>query len=139
MMRIRTIGCWTAAVVLLTAAVTMSAQTCPATVKGKKIPSNNWKASSTKAGYYALDSAIINALNTADVVVGSAPYATVKSYMGSAFADANFTLLGSPGTSSQLGPNIIQCSYDGPRFHHSGKNMEATIVVNCTKGAACNF
>ena len=138
-MPLRIFGRWTAVVVLLAAAVTMSAQTCPATVKGSKIPSNNWKASSTKAGYYALDSAIINAVNTEDVVVGSAPYATVKSYMGSAFGDANFTLLGSPGTSSQLGPNVYQCTYDGPRFHHSGKTMVATVVVNCTKGAACNF
>jgi hypothetical protein len=73
------------------------------------------------------------------VVVGSAPYATVKSYMGSSFGDAIFTSIGSPGTSSQLGLNIIQCTYDGPRFHHSGKTMEATVVVNCTKGAACNF
>jgi hypothetical protein len=135
----RIFGRWTAAVVLMAAAVTMSAQTCPTTVKGKKIPSNNWKASSTKAGYYAPDSAIINALNTQDVVVGSAPYATVKSYMGSHFADAIFTAVGSPGTSSQLGPNILQCVYDGPRFHHSGKTLEATVVVNCTKGAACNF
>lgn len=102
------------------------------------IPSKNWTASSTKAGYYALDSAIINT-GSGQVVVGSAPYATVKSYMGSSFGDAIFTSIGSPGTSSQLGLNIIQCTYDGPRFHHSGKTMEATVVVNCTKGAACNF
>jgi hypothetical protein len=138
MMRIRIFGRWTAAVVLLAAAVTMSAQTCPTTAKGKKIPSNNWKALSTKAGYYALDSVIINTGN-GQVVVGSAPYATVKSYMGSGFNDAIFTSIGSPGTSSQLGPNIIQCTYDGPGFHHSGKSMKATVVVNCTKGAACNF
>jgi len=111
---------------------------CPATVKGSKIPSNNWSASSpNKAGYYTPDSAIINDGN-GQVVAGPASYATVKSYMGSGFAAAVFSIVGGAGSSSILPPGTVQCSYDGPRFKKSGKTLQATVTINC-KGVTCNF
>ena len=109
---------------------------CPASVKGSKIPSNNWSASSPKAGYYAPDSAVINVGN-GQVVSGSASYATVKSDMGSGFSAAVFSLVGGAGSASNLPAGVVQCSYDGPRFKKSGKTLEATVTINC-KGASCS-
>ena len=104
---------------------------CPSPLKGSHIPANNWSTSSTASGYYAPDSAIINTSNS-HVVVGSASRATVKSYMGSGFGNANFNVVGGAGTTSGLGPNVIQCPYDGPRFTNAGRPLQATVTINCT-------
>jgi len=119
----------------LASATALSAQQCPATVKGSRIPSTNWSASSPKPGYYALDSAVINVGN-GQVVSGSASYTTVKNDMGSAFASATFTLV-SPGSGGGLPAGVISCSYDGPRFKKSGKTLQATVTINC-KGTSCS-
>jgi len=109
-------------------------QACP-TLKGSQIPTRNWSATSSKPGYYALDSAIINDGN-GHVVVGSAPRSVVKSYMGSAFANATFTVVGGPGGGSALPANVITCPYDGPRFRNGGRTLQATVTINCTTSCA---
>lgn len=109
---------------------------CPGSVKGSKVPSTNWKATSAKAGYYAPDSAVINDGN-GQVVAGQASYATVKSDMGGAFSSATFTLVGGAGSASNLPAGVVQCSYDGPRFKKGGSTLQATITINC-KGASCS-
>jgi len=104
---------------------------CPSPLKGSKIPSATWSDRSTKPGYYAPDSAVINVGN-GQVVNGSASYATVKSKMGSLFAGAEFSLVGGVGTASNLPAGVYTCSYDGPRFRSGGKTLEATVTVACT-------
>jgi len=101
---------------------------CP-TISGSQIPTRNWSAQSSQSGYYALDSAIVNVGN-GQVVVGSAPRSTVKSYMGGAFSGATFTVVGgaAPGPAS----GVITCPYDGPRFQNGGRTLEATVTINCT-------
>ena len=104
---------------------------CPSAVKGSKIPSTAWSDRSTKPGYYAPDSAIINDGN-GQVVAGSASYATVKSKMGSGFGGSEFSLVGGVGTGSNLPAGVYTCSYDGPRFRSGGKTLQATVTVACT-------
>jgi len=110
---------------------------CPTTLLGSKLPSNAWAATSTASGWYATSSAIIT-LGGA-VVVGPASYGQVKSYMGGAFAGAQFTnthpLGGTPGTPGPAA-NTVMCGYDGPDFVHGTQTLRATVAVVCTNTCA---
>jgi hypothetical protein len=122
---------------LLAIGKSLFGQTCPSPIKGSKIPSKNWTASSTTPGYRAADSAVINVGN-GQVVTGSASYATVKSDMGSAFASANFVLASGPSSGYGIPSGDIECSYDGPRFKKGGKTLQATVSVIC-KGTCASL
>jgi hypothetical protein len=102
---------------------------CPQTLVGSAIPT---AAFSPPGPGYTKDSAIINVAN-GQPVVGPASVNDVKSKMGTgAFNGATFTLVGGPGSDSSLGPGVVTCSYDGPRFQSGGETLEATITVACT-------
>jgi hypothetical protein len=110
---------------------------CPSPLLGMNVPSTNWSASSTKPGYYALDSAILVA-GTGNVLIGSASYSDLKSEMGSSFAGASFALVGGAGSASNLPAGVITCSYDGPVFQYGGQHRMATITIACA-GGACSL
>ena len=112
------------------AAGTAAAQQCKSSIKGSQIP-GKWSETSGKPGYYAPNSAVINDGN-GQVYAGSASRSEVESLMGSSFSNATFTVVGGPGSDSNI-PGFT-CSYDGPRFHHAGKTLQATITIVCQSG-----
>ncbi len=120
--------------VLLLAASLMagaaSAQQCIEHIKGSQVP-GRLNPATGKPGFYAPDSAIINDGN-GRVYEGGVSRAQVQSAMGSSFANATFVLVGGPGSDS--GVPGFTCSYDGPRFHHAGKTLQATITLVCQSG-----
>jgi hypothetical protein len=112
------------------AAGSAAAQQCVEHIKGSQIP-GALNTATGKPGYYAPNSAVINDGN-GQVYVGDASRTQVKTLMGSSFANATFVLVGGPGSDSNV-PGFT-CSYDGPRFHHAGKTLQATITIVCTSG-----
>ena len=72
------------------------------------------------------------------VVQGPASRAQVESLMGSgAFNGATFTEVGGIGTGGGLPGGAFSCSYDGPRFKHGGKTLQATVTVACNGTGVC--
>jgi hypothetical protein len=131
----RAIFSFVIATTVIAGASAVAGPSCPASLKGSKIPSTAWNDRSTKPGYYAPDSAVINDGN-GHVVDGAASYDTVKNEMGSAFAGATFSLVGGVGTASNLPAGVYTCSYDGPRFRKGSETLQATVTVACTNSCA---
>jgi hypothetical protein len=124
-----------AAVALLAAAASAHAQTCPASIKGSRIPSRSYAPSSPKPGYYAADSAILTRGGIPKV--NSATYAQVKTSMGGAFSGAKFKLPnGGEGARSNLPPHTFECQYDGPAYRSGSQTLSAVVAIVCT-GSSC--
>jgi hypothetical protein len=109
---------------------------CPPSLKGSKLPTANWSATSTAPGYYAYQSAILNHSN--GIPIATQPsLSTIKSAMGgtAAFNAATFSVPNGTtgeGTGGGLPSGVISCSYDSPEFTYDGQPAVAQVTIACT-------
>ncbi len=108
---------------------------CTPMMIGSQLPSVNWSASLGKAGWYATQSALVNAGN--GQAQGGQSYNQIKSAMGGSFANAAFTLVGGTGTGTNLPVGTYECQYNSPPFQHAGKTYIAVPAFLCEPGQPC--
>ena len=122
-----------AGIALVLSVAHAQAADCPSPIAGHKIPTASWSVTSTHPTYYAADSAIINVGN-GQPVTPSATRAQVKASMGAAFTNAQFKVVGGPGSGPANG--FMSCSYDGPRYAKGGKTLQATVNIACVSSCS---